>query len=299
MPVMNPANFSSCPEKKANIRAKYATLLESKPSRTINFLCLGLLVFLSACTTRLEYIQSVASDNDFKRLVFKSERHQHLVYANNPRRDSTTLHVYLEGDGSPWLRKNIVSADPTPKNPLALFLMTQDESPSIYLGRPCYYGMPQSSNCSALLWTHERYSPEVVSSMANVLEQYLSNHPYENITFIGYSGGGALAMLLAERVARTQAVITIAANLDIDAWATSHNYSPLQGSLNPALRPPLVDSIKQIHFAGAKDDNVNPAVIASVARQQKVSTLVIYDDFDHICCWVENWREILYSHNIQ
>ncbi|WP_455204786.1 alpha/beta fold hydrolase [Kaarinaea lacus] len=135
--------------------------------------------------------------------------------------------------------------------------------------------------------------------MADVLEQYLTIHPYENITFIGYSGGGALAMLLAERFARTQAVVTIAANLDIDAWAASHSYSTLQGSLNPALRPPLVDSIKQIHFAGAKDDNVNPAVIASVARQQKVSTLVIYDDFDHICCWVEHWREILYSHNIQ
>ena len=41
-------------------------------------------------------------------------------------------------------------------------------------------------------------------------------------------------MLLAERLEMTQAVVTIAANLDTDAWTELHGFSALEGSLNPA-----------------------------------------------------------------
>ena len=50
--------------------------------------------------------------------------------------------------------------------------------------------------------------------MATALETWLKKKGYSELVLIGYSGGGALAMLLAERI-RVRAVITVAANLDI------------------------------------------------------------------------------------
>ena len=71
--------------------------------------------------------------------------------------------------------------------------------------------------------------------MAAALSDILQRRPYQGLVLIGYSGGGVLAMLLAEQFPATQAVVTVAGNLDTDAWAIEHGYSPLRGSLNPAF----------------------------------------------------------------
>ena len=105
--------------------------------------------------------------------------------------------------------------------------MAKDKSPSIYLGRPCYFGLATSPNCTPAVWTHDRYSEKVVASMQAALEKYLQLHPYKHLMFVGYSGGGVLAMLLAARVPNTEKLVTIAANLDTDAWTQYHNYSSL------------------------------------------------------------------------
>ena len=67
---------------------------------------------------------------------------------------------------------------------------------------------------------------------------------------IGYSGGGTLAQLVAEKFTQTRAVVTLAGNLDLAAWVQLHDYTPLGGSLNPAERPPLPGHILQIHYVG-------------------------------------------------
>jgi pimeloyl-ACP methyl ester carboxylesterase len=84
-----------------------------------------------------------------------------------------------------------------------------------------------------------RYSATVVSSMAVALERLLAEREIDRLAWMGYSGGGVLAMLLAPRFPQTQAIVTVAANRDIDAWADHHGYLRLAGSLNPAEgRPP-------------------------------------------------------------
>jgi hypothetical protein len=250
-------------------------------------------LLLSGCASDKNFDQLV-DDYRLVRQTITTDQFTHLLIANNTQGAShDVLHVYIEGDGTPWLRRDTIAADPTPRNPLAFKLMLQDSAPSIYLGRPCYFGLMDSPMCVPPIWTHRRYSEEVIASMHAALEQYLRGNPYQRLTLIGYSGGGVIAMLLAQRVPQSNRLITIAANLDTDAWARYHQYSTMTGSLNPAKQPQLPPSIKQTHFAGQHDKNVPIALIKSVSSRQTNSSLRIMDKFDHICCWETAWPDLL------
>lgn len=215
--------------------------------------------------------------------VVRGERFLHRVEVNDAA-DKRELHVYIEGDGTPWVRRTRIAGDPTPREPLALRLMEQDRAFSAYVGRPCYWGLARSENCEPRLWTSARYSREVVDSMRAVIRGLLDEHGSRQLVLIGHSGGGTLAMLLAPRFEETTAVITIAANLDVDAWTSLHRYLPLHESLNPMELPPLPPRIRQMHLAGGKDDNVPPRLIANA---------IVFPHFDHHCCWVREWPRIL------
>ena len=211
------------------------------------------------------------------------------VVLDKPGRDSRVLHVYVDGDGTPW-EGDRPAADPTPRNTLVLELMRLDDRPSLYLGRPCYHGLADPP-CGAALWTSERYSDGVVSSMAAALRSHLARRGAERIALIGYSGGGTLAMLLAARVPQTAAVVTVASNLDIDAWTAHHRYLRLTGSLNPASQAPLPSHLYQRHYVGSRDRVVPPHVLSAGLADR--STIVRIPGVDHACCWERLWPSIL------
>lgn len=209
-------------------------------------------------------------------------------------RSTATLNVYLEGDGTPWLTPTRVAANPSPREPLALDLMAQDAGHAIYLSRPCYLGRQGQPPCRPWLWTHGRYSETVVRAMATALEQLIRQRaPEARVRLIGHSGGGVLAVLLAERLAPVVEVVTIGANLDIDAWADGQGYSRLDGSLNPAKRPGLPARIRQVHLFGARDTQVPAAAMIDALRNRTRATFILFDGFDHRCCWAEHWRALL------
>lgn len=218
---------------------------------------------------------------------------RHLIYRQGSWDESSPVHIYLDGDGLPWMTRTRIARDPTPRTPLALRLMSRDPGPALYIGRPCYNGLAASPGCSPWLWTHGRYSEEVVKSMAAALRGALGSDRDREVTLIGYSGGGVLAMLIAARIEQVGTVVTIGANLDIAAWADHHGYSRLIGSLNPATQPPLPARIRQIHLAGERDSRV-PARLSepALARQAKAQFLVV-PHFDHCCCWERAWPAIL------
>ncbi|CAI8798340.1 alpha/beta fold hydrolase [Methylocaldum szegediense] len=201
------------------------------------------------------------------------------------------LHLYLEGDGTPWLSRLKISDDPTPRDPVMLRLMALDEGPALYLGRPCYYGHATDPGCSPALWTNRRYGPEVVDSLAHALRVFLSGNGARRLVFFGHSGGGALAVLLASRFPETDAVVTLAGNLDIDAWTGYHGYSPLAGSLNPAEAK--TDGVLEYHFLGEGDRIIPPSVFEPIAKRRPHARVFVLPDFDHRCCWQEVWKEIL------
>ena len=238
-------------------------------------------------------IDRLASSQGLDRSVVDGTAFEHVVYQKPGNTGDGPLHIYLEGDGSPWLGETRISSDPTPRRAYALELMALDSQPSAYIGRPCYHGKQEAKSCNPTLWTDQRYSPQIVASLETVIQRVAADRSQEELVLIGYSGGGVLAMLLAERLPETRAVVTVGANLDIDAWTEYHNYSPLTGSLNPASRSPLPSSIHQFHIVGAEDNEVPPRITEAVVNQQPDSVYLVYPQFDHTCCWLEIWPEIL------
>ena len=121
-----------------------------------------------------------------------------------PEGTQGALHVYIEGDGTPYVARYDVAADPTPRHPLMLQLMTLDPASSVYVGRPCYFGLANDPSCTPRDWTLDRFSPRIVDSMARVIEQMRTGRETDAIELYGHSGGGALAVLLAERLGGVQ-----------------------------------------------------------------------------------------------
>ncbi len=251
------------------------------------------LLLLSCAHSPVERIEQGARDYGFTRQEVFGDGFSHVIYHHNDLSRSGPLHVYLEGDGSPWLQRHFIAADPTPRNPVMLHLMALDSAPSVYLGRPCYHGLKDQASCDPQYWTHGRYSMRVVLSITAVLRQILVSERYTGLMFLGHSGGGTLAMLLAEQFPSTQAVVTLAGNLDPEAWTQYHDYSPLHSSLNPSRRASLDPTIYQLHLVGGRDENIPPRLSHAAVARQKGAEVKVIKNFDHGCCWHELWPTVL------
>ena len=245
---------------------------------------------LAGCTSMAGRFAGKAAELNMQREVVTGSRFQHVLYSKTGHL-SKTLHIYLDGDGTPWIAGRPAN-DPTPANPMVLKLMAEDSAAAVYVGRPCYHGVKTIGNCSSRFWLQDRYSEEVVVSLAAVVKQLLERGGYEQVAWFGHSGGGALAVLLASRFFQTSAVVTIAANLDLDAWAAYTHPNYLSGSLNPAALAPLPGSVYQRHYAGDKDKVVPPALMANAAAHLG-SDLIVLENYDHNCCWQLIWPGIL------
>ena len=248
-----------------------------------------LTVALAACATHAERFASRAARAGFERRLVPGAGFDHVVFVA-ARPLSPRLHVYLDGDGVPW-EAGQPAADPTPRRPLVLELMTRDPAAAVYVGRPCYHGMATAPGCRPALWNEARYSDPVVDSLVAVVSRLLDGQHHADAVLIGYSGGGALAMLMAPRIPRVAAVVTVAANLDTDGWAAYQRLPPLRGSRNPSRAPGLPASIVQLHSVGADDRAVPPRVVASGSVPSDAVRRL--EGYDHICCWVDRWPAIL------
>ncbi|MGR9108659.1 MAG: alpha/beta fold hydrolase [Gammaproteobacteria bacterium] len=251
------------------------------------------LVFLAACGFFPAKPEEVTRDYGFRKIRLTGRGHEHIAFENRVRSKGGQLHVYLEGDGRPWLDRRHIAADPTPRNPLMLRLMALDDDAALYLGRPCYYGLADEDSCNPLLWTHRRYSEEVVESMAQALRNYLRKHHFQNLVFAGHSGGATLALLLARHFPETVAVVSLAGNLDPERWAEYHHYSKLEGSENPATLPVLPATVKEFHYLGRNDKNILPEFVLPRKKFHANVEITILEDFDHSCCWEEIWPSVL------
>ena len=259
-------------------------------------LLLGGLLQIGCATSPAERMDAMAREHGLIFGGLKSNGFRLRYYRNRKTVAAGPVRIYLEGDGLPWLRPNLIARDPTTRNPVALRLMLQDPGPAIYLGRPCYHQLDDRPLCTPWHWTAGRYSGTVVDSMAAAIERLTGTVPASTrIGLVGYSGGGALALLLAQRLPQADHVITIAGNLDPSAWTALHGYSPLSGSENPSRNPPLRGSIRQLHLVGGKDVNLPPSLIEAALRRQGSGWLVTITEYNHHCCWPDIWPSVLES----
>ena len=257
-------------------------------------LLVGSLIFTAlGCSQSLQRTGALEEAAGREQSIVMGDPFRHLVYRQGNGHKSSPINVYLEGDGLPWVTRTRVARDPTPRTPVALHLMARDRGAALFIGRPCYHGLAGSPDCSPWLWTHGRYSEDVVRSMTAALRRSLGADNNREVTLIGYSGGGALAMLIAARLEQVRSVVTIAANLDINAWADHHGYSRLFGSLNPATQSPLPAKIRQIHLAGELDVRVPARLSEQAVARQPNARFIVIPRFDHVCCWEHAWPTIL------
>lgn len=165
------------------------------------------------------------------------------------------LRVYIEGDGRAWITRSQPSLDPTPHNLFIAQFAIDDPQPSVYLGRPCQFSTNQ--NCTVSLWTSARFGTDVLTTMHLALDQLRTKYQNTEFELVGYSGGAAIALLLAAQRDDVKQVQTIAGNLSPALWAQFHNLTVLSGSQDPMEYAEKLQSVKQRHFVGSLDKNIS------------------------------------------
>lgn len=208
------------------------------------------------------------------------------------------LRIYLEGDGRAWITRRQVSLDPTPRDPVALRLAAADASANVvWLARPCQFVSGADwRSCNPHDWTDQRYAPRIVAAIDLAVESLRAAAGSEQVELVGFSGGGALAVLVAARRNDIAAIRTVAGNLDIEAFAATHRISPLTGSLNPRDAAAAVADIPQLHLVGADDPVVPPLLAESFQTglpHRRCSRSRVVEGVAHQSGWAERWRELL------
>jgi hypothetical protein len=167
---------------------------------------------------------------------------------------------------------------------------------AVYVGRPCYFGLADDPPCTPLDWTLGRFSSRIVDSLAVVIQQQRAAAGASALELFGHSGGGTLAVLLGHRLPDVRRVVTLAGNLDPDAWADLHDYTRLGRSLNPVQLGPLSAAIEQQHFAGARDRVMPPRLVETAALQLGAPGIVELPEISHTTGWEKKWPAIAAGH---
>ncbi|MEA9982663.1 alpha/beta hydrolase [Herbaspirillum sp. RTI4] len=212
-------------------------------------------------------------------------------------RPDLPLTVYIEGDGLAWRSRYQPSADPTPHQALGLTLAVADPGANVvYLARPCQFTpMALNPRCGLAYWTDKRYAEEVIVSMNQAVTHYAAKVPGQRIHLVGYSGGGAVVVLVAVRRSDVASLRTVAGNLDHAEVNRLHRVTAMPESLNAIDVAQRVASIPQIHFSGA-DDTVVPPVIAQrfvAAAAGQCAQRRIVSGMSHESRWERLWPDLL------
>ncbi|MCQ4289533.1 alpha/beta hydrolase [Pseudomonas stutzeri] len=246
---------------------------------------------LGGCQSSQEALRSLAAHHNH-RLEIISTRPFPLALSTPPKPIATSrIRLYIEGDGHAWATRSQPSLDPTPRNLLVAGLAFDDPTPSLYLARPCQFVM--AAGCRPDLWTNRRFSDEVVISLEHALDQIKLRYGNRDYELIGYSGGAALAMLLAARRDDIAQIQTLAGNLSPNRWVQLHQLSPLSGSLNPDDHRAALARIPQRHLAGGKDKVVPPLLLRSYVRSLEQPVCIeseVIADASHADGWTQAWR---------
>jgi len=234
-------------------------------------------------------VDALVSSGGFSKKLVKGENFWITTFGKTT--DINQPYVfYIEGDG-------LVSRDDlTPRNFMLLNLAMLDKRPNVYyISRLCQYTpMHMNPKCHKKYWAEYRYSEEAVNELNSVINRLNNSKPFD---LVGFSGGGAMAVLVGARNNKVGSILTIAANLDLETFVKFHNMhmSHLSGSLNPMHYVSNVQRIPQLHIFGSKDKIV-PSIIGSNFAKKAASKCVqirIMPGVEHNYYWLKHWDEIL------
>ena len=210
---------------------------------------------------------------------------------------SENIRVYIEGDGRAWETRGRLSDDPTPSDPVALRLATADSSDNVaYIARPGQFPAPDSAGCDPTYWSARRFAPEVVEAFDRIIDMLKIKSGARRVELVGYSGGAAIAVLVASRRSDVVALRTVAGNLDTKALSAYHQVSQLDGSIDPLDVAQKTAHIPQRHFVGSKDTIVPSSIAESFVRREgdiNFTRITVVSGATHKDGWCERWKELL------
>jgi hypothetical protein len=293
-----------------DIRREHASPKEETVlQRLAQFLLIGcVIVWMADCVPipshqqRLLTAQQLAESHDWHRLDLNTQPFILTAYLPDQTKkwgaaSNRTLTVYIEGDGLAWISNARQSQDPTPIDPVGLKLaLHQPDNEAAYLARPCQYTSEADMACDAKFWTSHRFAPEVIAATNQAISTLIEKTGATNLRLVGYSGGGAVAVLVSARRSDVIQLITVAGNLDHVRWSMLHRVSPLTGSLNPADIAADLSRLPQTHFVGGHDHNMPQEIAESyVARQVggKCTAVISIGSAGHGNGWQEEWASLL------
>ncbi len=209
------------------------------------------------------------------------------------------LRIYFEGDGKAFIKRNIVSPNPTPTSYFMVNLITQDPFPNIiYIARPCQF--VEDKKCyqdqPEKYWTDDRFSKEILDAVNEVVEKFSKF----NLELIGYSGGATIAKYVAAKNhANHQNVVslrTLAGNIDNQEFAKIHQTKKLESLADTKKILLQLENIPQIHFVGDEDETIPQDIARSYLKKlpKKFCTRIFQvSDADHSNGWQEKWPDLL------
>jgi len=269
-------------------------------SRALFVIILGLVA--SSCRPYLfsygDSGRSLASENGFVESHLDVGSFVLTAFQNTRSKSDHLLHVYIEGDGNAFTSRGRPTLEPTPKDPMALQLAVSDQANNVgYLARPCQFTARwPSRNCRDTYWTSHRFAKEVVGASSKAITELKRRAGASKVLLIGYSGGGAIAALVAAQRDDLFGLITIAGTMDHQAWTRHHDISTLTGSLNPKDVAGQLKSLPQIHYVGGEDE-IMPKMVAQsyqdTYRGNGKSKLFVLKSYSHDCCWQDNWPALI------
>lgn len=208
-----------------------------------------------------------------------------------------SLRVYIEGDGFAWKSRTQPSDDPTPRKPIGLTLAATDKNQNVlYIARPCQFiGPPLPAHCDKRVWTSDRFSPSVIDAMNDALSQFVKQYPGVKLELIGYSGGGNIAAILAERRTDVRSLRTVAGNLDVAYVNAIHHVSAMPDAVSAIDRASALRTMPQLHFSGDADKTVTPEVAQRFQRAVggTCSQVDIVSNMTHGSDWAAIWPQLL------
>ncbi len=273
-----------------------ASVEREKPSVLLSLVLAIFLSCLGGCVGNpQQYADALAQPAGLRREEVSTDPFLLTAYVRITRTDQA-LTIYIEGDGRAWRSRFEASDNPTPQRALGLSLAAADRSANVvYLARPCQFTAPADNpRCERAYWTGKRFSPEVVAAMDAAVTAYASRTPGQRIHLVGYSGGGAIAALVAARRQDVATLRTVAGNLDHDAVNRWHQVSLMPDSLNPIDAVADVAKIPQIHFSGSEDSIVLPAIARNfAAKVGGCASAVVVNGLSHDGDWAAVWPQLL------
>lgn len=254
-------------------------------------------ILMSSCASdlnrRVKAANNIAVANNFEQKLIQSGDFVLTTYQRINDKNLPYI-FYLEGDGRSFVGRYNVSDNPTPGRPMLLKLAVLDDRPNVvYIARPCQYTpLEQSPKCQQVYWTNKRMADEIIVSINGAIET-ISNR--QNVSLVGFSGGGGIAVLVAARNKYVKNIITIAGNLDHIAFNKYHNAGSMTGSLNPIDYAKQISHVPQLHLSGGKDKIV-PSFIATSYVAKSAAKHVLQKTIknaEHLEGWEAVWPKLL------